>query len=54
MIERYDMSMDLRQLSIGKRPLNTLKKSNPEAFYYWYLIEQLQRDREPLAFEQTQ
>jgi hypothetical protein len=51
MIERYDRSMDLRQLSIGKKPLNTLKKSNPEAFYYWYLIEQLKRDREPLSFE---
>lgn len=42
-IERYDASMDLRLLSIGKKPLNTLKKSNPEAFYYWYQIEDLQK-----------
>jgi len=42
-IERYDASIDLRPFSIGKKPLNTLKKSNPEAFYYWYQIEKLRR-----------
>lgn len=42
-IERYDASMDLRPLSFGKKPLDTLKKSNPEAFYYWYQIEDLQK-----------
>ena len=53
-IERYNVSMNLQPLSAGKKPLNTLKKSNPEAFYYWHLIEQLKRDREPIFFEQIQ
>lgn len=40
-ITRYDKSMDLNPLFTGKKPLDLLKKTNPEAFYYWYQIEKL-------------
>lgn len=38
-IERYDNPMDVKDLLIEPAPynkLNKLKKSNPEAFFYWY------------------
>ena len=47
-VSRYDASKDLRSLVVGKKPLDLLKKSNPEAFYYWYRIEKLREEREPI------
>jgi hypothetical protein len=43
---RYDTSIDLQRFLIGQKPLDMLKKSNPEAFYYWYLIEKLRAKKE--------
>jgi hypothetical protein len=47
-VSRYDASKDLRSLVVGKKPLDLLKRSNPEAFYYWYRIEKLREEREPI------
>ena len=46
-LSRFEASMDLRPLVVGKKPLDKLKKSNPEAFYYWYQIEKLRGERDP-------
>jgi len=43
-----DASKDLRSLVVGKKPLDLLKRSNPEAFYYWYRIEKFREEREPI------
>ncbi len=48
---RYDTSIDLLRLVIGKKPLDVLKKSNPEAFYYWYLVEKLRTEKEPAQLD---
>jgi len=46
-LSRFEASMDLRPLVVGKKPLDKLKKSNPEAFYYWYQVEKLRGERDP-------
>jgi len=44
-IEKYDNSLQMKDWIISK-PMNTrlnrLKKSNPEAFYYWYKIHEIE------------
>lgn len=43
-IQKYNPESVSREMSIGKNlpgKLNKLKKSRPEAFYYWYLIDNM-------------
>lgn len=35
-IERFDSKLDLKRYDVGNRLINTIKKFNPEGFYYWY------------------
>ena len=42
--QKYDESMDIKDLLIegtAINKLNKLKKTNPQAFYYWYLINKM-------------
>ena len=45
-IDKFDNLQQLKDCTIGE-PLNTklnkLKKSNPEAFFYWYKIYEIQK-----------
>ena len=46
---RFEPRNDLTALAIPEKSLNVLKKSAPEAFYYWYKIFELaQSSREPI------
>ncbi len=37
-ITRYDSSIDMKNFRLENKRLHSLKKSNPEAFFYWYQI----------------
>jgi len=44
-IEKYDNAVEMKDWVIGEtiyKKLNKLKKSNPEAFFYWYKIFELE------------
>jgi len=46
-LDRFDTSIDMKDWAV-EQPFNTrvnkLKKSNPEAFFYWYRIYELSKD----------
>jgi hypothetical protein len=37
----YVPSIDMKDFQIHRKPIDRLKKSNPEAFYYWYQVFRL-------------